>query len=188
MNAPQRSEAWHVERAGRLTGSRFAAALGLCPYTSRQKVWRQITGREPPTPTNAFMLHGITHEPDAISHYEAETGNIVIPSGFIPYEDWSGVSPDGLIGRDGVIECKCPQRLHTEVPKHYMPQVVGTIHMLGREWADFVSWTPQAVNIIRVTADETREMWAGWLEQLRAFYQDYIIADVEPPRKQRSKK
>lgn len=184
----QRSEGWHKQRNGLLTGSRFAAALRLCPYTSAQKLWRQLTGREPPTPTNAFMQHGIDHEPIAIDWYETNTGNLVAPSGFVPYQDWSGVSPDGLVGTDGCIEVKCPQKLHTEIPIHYLPQCIGTIHILGREWLDFISWTEQGANVIRITAEETREQWEQWERELKQFWDLYIVADVEPPRKTRSKK
>lgn len=184
----QRTDEWHKARAGRLTGSNFSSALGLSPYKSRQKLWRQLTGREPADAENFAMQWGTENEPKAIDWYEIESGNIVAPVGFIqhPDHDWCGVSPDGLVGSVGAIECKCPiKECHAEIPEHYKPQCVGVLHICQREWLDFVSWHPDGARIYRITAEETAAQWKEWEQALSHFWHEYVLKDVQPPRKRR---
>ena len=58
-------------------------------------------------------------------------------------------SPDGLVGKDGLIEIKCPKTTtHTttlisqKVPSHYMNQMMWQMACTGRDWCDFVSYSP----------------------------------------------
>jgi hypothetical protein len=58
-----------------------------------------------------------------------------------------GLSPDGLVGDDGLIEIKSPQAkthvatvLNNEVPPQYMPQLQAALLVSGRDWVDFLSW------------------------------------------------
>lgn len=179
------SDAWRVK----LTGSKFAAALGLSKFKSRQQLWREITGKAEPEQGNSFTQWGTENEPNAINWYEMESGNIVVPSGYIPHPkyDFLGATPDGLVGDDGGIECKCPAalKLYDGIPEYYMPQVLGCIHITGRQWWDFVCWTPGEARIIRVEANPRQ--WDAWEQELVTFWNDYVLADREPPRKRRSK-
>lgn len=185
----QRSKAWHEQRAGRLTGSMFAAALGLSPYCSRQKAWRLLTGRQEQDAENAAMAHGTAMEPVAIAWYEEQTGNLVTPSGFVQHGEYLGVSPDGLVGGDGCIEVKAPIAApHDHVPEHYLPQCLGVMHILKREWLDFISYHADGQQCFRLYAEETRDQWKVWEAELVDFYERYVLGDTEPPRKTRSKK
>lgn len=178
----QGSQEWHDSRKGRITGSMFAACLGLSPYVSRQKAWRIITGREV-VETNPAMQWGIDHEPIAKSAYEVESGYLVTDCGFIshPKYDFIGCSPDGFIEEFGVVEFKCPQRMYEGVPAHYLPQVLGEIHITGRDWCDFCVWTPDEMKIITVDRDE--KQWKAWEKELIDFYEKYVLKDKQPPRK-----
>lgn len=170
---------------GRLTGSVFAAALGLSKYKSRQELWRQLTGKKPNDGTNPAMEWGTANEQNAVNFYQCETGNLVRRVGFIPHprHDFLGVSPDGLVDDDGIIEAKCPAtlRLYDGIPDHYLPQVLGVIHITMRRWGDFICWTPAEGRIVRVEADADK--WATWEQELVAFWNDYVLKDTEPPRK-----
>lgn len=183
----QRSPEWHKARSGRLTGSQFAAAIGVSPYCSRQRLYRILTGREAPAPTNPAMQYGIDHESIAIDRYECETGLIVKPSGFIEHGDYLGVSPDGLVANDGAIEVKCPASglAHEGIPNHYLPQCVGVLHICQREWIDFVSWSPEKMNVVRITREDSAALWKAMEAELIEFYEKYILADVEPPRQRK---
>jgi len=99
------------KRAGKLTASNFANAIGI-GYDSRQKLWRQLTGREEPFQGNAATEWGVSHERDAIRQYQVVTGELVDTSGqsqeFFIHSvlDWLGCTPDGFAGQT-VIEAKC---------------------------------------------------------------------------------
>jgi putative phage-type endonuclease len=176
----QRSPEWHEARAGRLTASCFGAALGLSPHLSRQALWRQLTGRETFS-GNVATDWGTEHEDEAIGAYEEQTGSIVLPAPFIPYQEWSGCSPDGYVG-DGLIEVKAPytQRIYETWPDHYRVQVIGQMAITGRDWCDCWCWTPNEARVVeRIEYDP--DEWIGIFIALRAFW-DCVVKDEEPPR------
>ena len=183
MKLKQGSPEWHLARAGMLTGSNFAAAIGINPYQSRQKLYRQLTGEDPPFEGNEMTQWGIDHEDDAITAYEAHTGDFVTKTGFWQYDkpSYLGASPDGLVGSDGLIECKCKfsQELWDYVPDHYIAQVVGQLAITGREWCDFVSWSPEDIAIFRVKASP--EYWKAMIVLLEKFWDE--LTNRHPPKR-----
>lgn len=184
---PQRSPEWHAKRSGKLTASCFGAALGLSPYLSRQALWRQLTGREAPFAGTVATDYGAQHEAQAISEYEIQTGVIVLPAPFVPLEDWSGCSPDGYVGDDGLIEVKCPysQKLYETWPDHYRVQVIGQLAITGRKWCDCWCWTPQEAKVVERIQYQQGE-WAEILLALTTFWR-YVLDDKEPPRQAKFK-
>lgn len=59
-----------------------------------------------------------------------------------------GFSPDGLVGDDGIIECKSRLPKHQvatvangEMPRDYWLQVQAGLLVSGRKWCDFVSYS-----------------------------------------------
>lgn len=85
--------------------------------------------------------------------------------GFITNNKWGftlGYSPDGLVGDDGLIECKSRrQKFQVEtiisdaMPDDYLIQAQAGLLISGRKWLDFISYSgglPMA--IIRVHPDE----------------------------------
>ncbi len=133
------------KRSGRLTASNFAAAMGLNPYMSRQKLYRQLMGLEPKFEGNEMTQWGQDHEQDAVDAYEAEMGVICTNTGenqkFVipPDLDWLGCTPDGFTQK-GLVEFKCPysQELYQNVPGYYMPQIQGQMLITGMLVCDFV--------------------------------------------------
>ena len=174
MNILQRSEDWHSERCGKVTASRVKDlnakpskgkalnALGLTILAER------LTSVQKETPTNFAMQWGIDNEPHAIAAYENETGFFVNGTGLIdhPFIEMFGASPDGLVGKDGQIEVKCPDTtthlntlLTKEVPGEHIPQITSQLACTRREWCDFVSYDPRLeldlqIIIIRVFAKD----------------------------------
>jgi putative phage-type endonuclease len=177
------------ERAGRLTASVFASAIGV-GYDSRQKLWRQLTGREERFQGNSATEWGKDNEIHAITAYECFTGEIVESAGgkqgFVisASHDWLGCTPDGFVGSDIVIEAKCPasMELYGKVPDHYMPQVQGQMFITGRKLAHFVCWTPEGLEVHEVPFDE--EYWHMCIFALSEFYSCWK-SDLEPPRKKK---
>lgn len=82
--------------------------------------------------------------------YEARTGHMVDEAGFYLSDDAVfGLSPDGLIDDDGVLEIKTmvsSDTLFTAVAdgdvSAYMDQCHGYLWLLGRQWVDLVLWAP----------------------------------------------
>lgn len=174
MNILQRSADWHSDRIGKVTASRVKDlnakpskgkalnALGLTILAER------LTGVQKEFFTNAAMQWGIDNEAHAIAAYENETGNFVAGTGLIdhPFIEMFGASPDGLVGKDGQIEVKCPDTtthlntlLTKQVPDEYIPQITCQLSCTRREWCDFVSYDPRLepelqIIIIRVFAKD----------------------------------
>ena len=112
----QGSEAWLAARKGCITGSRFKdcrdklksggpskACIAYAQDTARER----MGGSAPAKFQNAAMRTGTEQEPLARLAYERRTGNLVEEVGFFTTEDGMfGLSPDGLIDDDGVLEIK----------------------------------------------------------------------------------
>ena len=179
----QLSPEWHEARKDRLTASNFSAAIGLNPYTSRQKLYRQIIGEEPPFEGNEATEYGNEHEPDALFAYETATGSLVTPTGFWvhPEYDWLGCSPDSLVGDTGLVEAKCKfsGELWQEVPDLYMPQIQAQLVISNRLYCDFISWAPDGLSVFRVPL--SGEYWNTMFPLLETFWQSVI--NLEPPKR-----
>ena len=93
------------------------------------------------------------------------TFNIVDEVAFFDCEDY-GYSPDGLVGKHGLVEFKCPgATTHTKylfedrLPVEYKAQCQGGLMVTGRRYIDFVSYHPnfqddKKLFIKKVTRDE----------------------------------
>jgi predicted phage-related endonuclease len=178
LQSNQRTDEWFQDRLGKATGSRFHDVCSFLKYGEAaarknyryQLIAERLTGNRVETWTTTAMQWGIDNEPTARLTYEMKTGYQVDESNFIQSEILpdAGVSPDGLIGKDGSLEIKCPETAtHIEtltsnkVPSKYQEQVDGLMWVTGRKWCDFVSYDPRlpedlSLVIIRVERDEIR--------------------------------
>ena len=96
------------------------------------------------------MERGWDDEPHAIEAYEAMRDVTVDPLGFMVRDDWGfrlGYSPDGLVGKDGLIEVKSrrPKKhlqtvLADSVPAENMAQIQTGLLVSGRDWCDYISY------------------------------------------------
>lgn len=173
MDTQQGTPAWFSARRGKLTASRFGAAAGICPYTSRAKALRLAIGTEQWTGNMDACRWGTVNEINAIKDYMVRTGNVVVSGGFYEHPDytWLGGSPDGLVGERGMIEVKCPfinKTCHTKIPPVYYCQMNGLMEILDKDWCDYVSWTPTEMKVYRVYRD--RELFAFLLDRYSTFY------------------
>lgn len=113
---------------------------------------------------NGAMRLGTEQEPYARAVYERTTGHIVDEAGFITTPDrLFGVSVDGLVGDDGIIEIKTmvsSDPLFTAFVNSdiaaYVDQCNGAMWLLGRKWVDLVLWVHDLgrVKIIRIERDD----------------------------------
>src|SRR5690606_31337845 len=94
--------------------------------------------------------------------YQLITDHEVEQVGFMRRGD-VGYSPDGIIGDDGLLEIKTKAYplhldclLKDEVPAEHMAQIQGGLWVSGRQWLDFVSYSPGLpIFIKRVPRDES---------------------------------
>ena len=107
-----------------------------------------------------------------------------------------GASPDGLVGRNALLEVKCPftqrdctieeavssdkfyikknSEGHYELDKGhvYWHQVQGQLHLAEREICYFVVWTTKETLILQIKKDPA---WVDNLRLLKDFYTKHII-------------
>jgi len=171
----QGSDEWLQMRLGKLTASKFADVIskgrGSAPSKTRESYMYQlaaeiITGQPQDSFKSSAMEWGNECEPAARAAYELKNDVDVVECAFIEKDDWIGVSPDGLVGENGLLEIKCPNSvtqikrvLSGEFPKEYIAQVQGQLWVSGREWCDFVSYDPRIITgadyfEVRVYRDE----------------------------------
>jgi hypothetical protein len=193
----QRTDDWFDVRCGKITmsnaqcvmakakvkkdGTESTAASSEATTRMNYRVrvaLEQVTGI--PDREEAFktieMKRGEEREPLAAMHYEIETGNEIEPVKFVYLEGLAiGCSPDGLVGKTGMIETKSGNRAthleymqRTTVPPEYHWQVQGSLWVCEREWCDFLSFHPDfppelQLNVLRVWRDDDaiKELVAG---------------------------
>lgn len=168
----QRTDDWFAARLGRVTASRISDVMmktttaGYQNYLA-QLVCERLTGVATEGFTSAAMQHGTDTEPQARAVYTMNTGHVVQEVGFVEHATlaMSGASPDGLVGELGLIEIKCPQpaehiRMLTggAIQRKYVLQMQWQMECTGREWCDFVSFSPalpdeMQMHIERVASD-----------------------------------
>jgi predicted phage-related endonuclease len=155
----QGSDEWLQARCGLLTASEMK--LILTPTLkianndkTRAHVWelaaQRITGYVEPHYISDDMMRGFDDEVRARDIY-SDKYSPVAEAGFITNDEWGftiGYSPDGLVGDDGLIECKSRRQKYQvqtisegEVPAEYMLQIQTGLLVTGRAWLDFISYS-----------------------------------------------
>jgi hypothetical protein len=183
VECEQGSAAWFAARAGLLTATGAAAMLAKPKKNGEETIGKaelrlrlalesvrgvslEEDGFESP-----YMRRGKAREADGVGAYEAVTGAIVQPVGFLRHRTLPiGCSPDGIVGDfDGGLELKCPKfTTHYEylqqgaLPSEYAAQVRHSLFVTGLPWWDFCSYCPEfegsaRLFTVRVYRDE-REM------------------------------
>ena len=151
-------EEWLALRRGILTASEMRLILTPTMRTASNDKERahmfeilgqRITGYTEPHYISDDMLRGHEDEVAARIRY-AEHFAPVTECGFVTNDDHGvviGYSPDGLVGDDGLIECKSRRQkfqietiLADEVPAEYLLQIQTGLLVTGRKWLDFVSY------------------------------------------------
>ena len=173
-------------RTGRITGSRIPAILGLSPYDSRADILRQMVrqhhGAEPEFTGNRYTDWGNEHEPVAIRRYEDEHWCDVYSKGdeqqFVihPEHDYLGVTPDGLVDDDGMVEAKCPLTgtwTRADERPDYVAQILLQLACTGRKWCDLVVYRDDEIHVTRVEHD------AAWLPSVNSALLDFMDEYVE---------
>ena len=167
---PQGSPEWLASRQGRITGSKFKDARDYKQLTKAQEkegrtkgdpsakmilyarnvARERFGGKAEGVFVNKAMQFGQEQEPLARAAYETTTGLLVQEVGFASTDcGYFGLSPDGLIGDDGVLEVKTMvgsdnlfETVIDEDYSEYLDQCLGYMLFLDRAWVDLVMWAP----------------------------------------------
>jgi putative phage-type endonuclease len=178
INIEQGSDEWKVARLGHVTASNMAdvmskgkgsgEAIGRYKYKVRL-VAERLTQTAAESFSNAAMEWGVEQEQFAAMEYEAANNVLTDKTGFWlhPEIKWLGVSPDRLVGHEGLIEVKCPNTtthlgylFENKIPTDYFKQIQCQLWVTGRQWCDFVSYDPRLPKrnqllIVRTERDES---------------------------------
>lgn len=166
-NEQQRTEQWHGDRLGRFSASQFYRLMtepklkadkeagnlsqGAMTYVY-ECVAEKLTGKKAKEDfSSRFTEYGVMMEPIAKGIYNAVFDVSIEDSDYIPRDEYSGGSPDGLVGEDGAVEIKCPYTITSHLEHSlndlrdkpdYFWQCIGYLLITGRKWIDFVSYNP----------------------------------------------
>ena len=154
----QGSDLWKQIRLGHVTASNMADVMSKgkegkesqTRYKYKVKlVAERMTGASQDSYSNSFMEWGIEQEQFACMAYEVARETFLDKTGFWlhPTIPWVGVSPDRLVGDNGLVEVKCPATtthlnyiFENRVPPDYVKQIQCQLWVTGREWCDFISF------------------------------------------------
>lgn len=147
-NIDQRSEEWYDLRKGKMTASNAstiaANGKGLETYIYGLMAEKYSNNHE--DYKSKDMLRGVELEDQARMTYEIEYSSVQ-QVGFVEMDEYTGCSPDGLVGDYGGIEIKCPNdanyfRLLIDdekaIDSKYIWQVQMCLLITGREKWDLV--------------------------------------------------
>lgn len=174
---------WLLARSGKPTASGFDKIVTTKgePSKSRVKYMYQLAGERvsksaEETYQSAAMARGVEIEEEARKFYEMIRDVEVQRVGFCLSDcKRYGSSPDGLVGKEGGVEIKCPTMavhvgyvLEKTMPMDYFQQVQGNLFVTGRAWWDFLSYYPGLPPLLlRVTPDAVFHRYLG--AELNAF-------------------
>jgi putative phage-type endonuclease len=116
----QRSEAWHEQRRGKFTSSRFNELMGIKGLGKTGETYAFemacdiVMGLDPDDDYQSYdMQKGIELEPYAFMHFEESVKADFIKvekAKFVSINDYTGGSPDGIVAGIDPLEIKCPKR------------------------------------------------------------------------------
>lgn len=205
-----RNPEWRKERRERLTASNFGRVAKMRPTTSCQNTVISILYPDKLDNLEAIK-YGKANEDTAIEELnvilEREGLDQVEPCGLF-VDIWKGflaASPDGLVGRDGLVEVKCPLRcadmsalqlarkdssfclqevedgvLRLKKNHNYYYQIQGQLHIASRSVCYFLVWSPLGSHMERIEYDP--EFWEDIEEILEAFYRNCLLPEIVDPR------
>ena len=166
-NIIQGSPEWFNMRVGKVTASHAQAignnGKGLDTYLL-EVVSEMFSSAQKDQYSNEHTERGNELEPLARSMYELQENVEVEEIGFAEYNDFVGCSPDGLVGKDGMIEIKCPDDktyfnllMNEKIDNAYIWQCQMNMLILERKWCDLVFYNPnfeKSMKIFRLEPDK----------------------------------
>jgi hypothetical protein len=158
LKVEQLSEEWMTARIGSIGGSSIASVVAGGQGKMRKNLLYRLAGEilsgtKYEGYSNDHMNRGIDEEQPARDMYEFVTGNEITQVGLIKASNHKHYSPDGLVGPDGMIECKSAipsihiERIVTDkIEGNYIKQMAWGLYICERQWCDFTSYSPLVID------------------------------------------
>ena len=171
-NIEQGTPEWLELRKGKMTASHAQAignnGKGLETYVLEMMA-ETYSSAEKEQFTNEHMERGNELEPQARGMYELKNDCTVEEVGFVEYNEYAGMSPDGLVGDDGLIEIKCmSNKNHFNVilnglkivSSSYIWQIQMQLLIAERKWCDLICYNPnfeKDLILFRIEPDKEKQ-------------------------------
>lgn len=179
----QGSDQWKLDRLGKVTASpvknvlskgRGSAPSKMAETYMMELIAEILTGELKPFFENDAMRWGTETEPQARDMYSVKNNFVAVREvAYVEHNEFILISPDGLVGDDGLLEIKCPntttqlkRALSDDYSADYKEQIQMQLWVTEREWCDFVSFDPRL------------ECSAGYLQQ-RVFRDEEYIKEMK---------
>lgn len=186
----QGTDEWVQLRKARITASvistflvngKFENGFGKGAMTELLRIVEEVlTGETRPNFSTKATDFGNDNEPLNIEHYENNTFQKVKLVGFVSRGQWLGCSPDGLVGADGGLECKCLPKEHItmidtgtcDTHKYHVNQCQFNLYVTLRKWWDLIYFHPKfpeksRSRIFRIYPD--KKLFENFDERVKSF-------------------
>lgn len=187
-NVTQGTPEWYNLRKGILTASELKLILTptlKIAANDKEKTHlfnllaQRITDYIEPQFEGFNMARGKMEEVEAKLAYSKHYAQVQ-DVGFVTNDRWGftlGCSPDGLVGDDGLIECKsrCQKyQLETilgkQMPEEFMLQVQTALLVTNRLWCDFISYCG-GMHMLTIRVHPNPKVQDAILQAAREFYE-----------------
>lgn len=203
MIIEQRSQEWFEIRKGKVTSSEIHKIMGRDALTETAKTYLlekvcELYGGVTEPAFGAALTWGTDLEPVAIEHYENITKLKVEKASFLPVGLHYGGSPDGLVGKEGIIEVKCPFKsanhfkhgmINTadkfkKIAPNYYWQCVSNMICSETQWCDFISYDPRVQEgyqmfIYRLERNEEEVLFLQERLKIAFEYMKGLVTEIE---------
>ena len=172
----QGSEAWKNIRKQYVTATDAAVILGLSPWKTPYKLWRQKMDLDPPDEETEKMREGSRLEDHARKWFFEAYGILFTPK--VVFKDFMMASLDGMTDDDEcIIEIKCGQKSFEQakqgiIPEYYRIQMQHQMYCSGLNEMTYLAFNGEVV--ITLTVELDREFVYEMIPKLREFYQCLI--------------
>ncbi|XP_050520347.1 uncharacterized protein LOC126893864 [Daktulosphaira vitifoliae] len=197
----------------RLQASYFQRACTMQPTTCSKKIMEKMlhTNKkneviETDETKNGLYRskYGINNEKEAIKEFRNEINVEIQSCGVFIDENlnYLSASPDGLVGKDGIVEVKCPFNARDMTPEEAIKsnniryvyfdkngnlllkrnsqqfyQIQGELHITKRQYCYFIIWTQKGMIYTKIIRDD--KFWIDHMEnQLNDFYENRMLPEL----------
>lgn len=152
----QGTDEWHNAKDLKLSASKATAIMangkGLKTLVRELLTKHYSSGAHPAYSNeyrNEHMQRGNDYEASARMIYELETGNKVTEVGLVEMGEYVAVSPDGLVGEEGLLEIKnindkdfLELIINKKIDSNHRNQMQMQMYVTGRKWCDYFVFNP----------------------------------------------